>query len=108
MTQFFLSNFFLTPFFIKVIFAAVAIMAFKYVAAKKGRSQSLCTAMPVTATGLSLLLTHSLTSGLLIIYVVLIVFCFTKSRNRQCPECKENVIREAMKCKHCGSSINPV
>ena len=31
----------------------------------------------------------------------------TKKKNRECPFCKEDIKLEAIKCKHCSSSISP-
>lgn len=32
----------------------------------------------------------------------------TAETHRNCPECREVVLRDARKCKHCGSAITPV
>jgi hypothetical protein len=107
MTHFFFSYFLGSPAVLKIILVIVAIAGFKYVAAKKGRWESICYTIPIAAVLASLVLTRSLTYGLAASYICLFGFMLMKSRYRKCSDCKETVIREAVKCKHCGSSISP-
>ena len=106
MTHYFLSLLF-APAIIKPILLVCAVALFKHLASQKGRNASFYCLIPVVAIAVSIIFTHGLTLAVMASYISLAGFLLFNSRLRQCPDCKEKVILEAVKCKHCGSSISP-